>query len=89
MVPESSHRTDNHCAVFPVGLMERPVKATCPPGGVVLDPFSGTGTSVLVALQQSRRAVGIDISPTYTRTAAERIKTYMKTANERLVPLAA
>ena len=82
MVPEDMHREDAHCAVYPVGLMELPVKATCPPGGVVLDPFVGTGTSIVTALKCDRKAVGIDISDEFIRVARMRVKRYLETGSE-------
>lgn len=78
LAPESRHRADSHCAVYPEGLM--PVRATCPPSGVVLDPFSGTGTSVITAPKHGRRAVGIDISPEYCETARNRIERHLQQA---------
>lgn len=53
----------NHFAMFPPDLVERPILATCPPGGVVLDPFAGTGTTLEVANRLGRRAVGIELDP--------------------------
>lgn len=83
MVPENAHRTDSHCAVYPVGLMELPIKSTCPPGGVVLDPFAGTGTSIISALKHGRRGVGIDISAEYVARARNRIERYIQHGLER------
>jgi len=45
-----------------------------PEGGLVLDPFAGTGTTNLVAFQLGRRSVGLDISDEYLRTAEERCR---------------
>lgn len=53
----------NHFAMFPPDLVERPILATCPPGGVVLDPFAGTGTTLEVANRLGRRAIGIELDP--------------------------
>lgn len=82
MVPEDMHREDVHCAVYPVGLMEIPIQSTCPPGGIVLDPFVGTGTSIVTALKCNRRAVGIDISSEFIKVAQKRIKRYVETGSE-------
>lgn len=82
MVPEDIHREDAHCAVYPVALMELPIKATCPLHGIVLDPFAGTGTSVISALKHGRRAIGIDISPAFSKVAKSRITKYLKTGLE-------
>ena len=73
IVPEDTHRKDIHCAVYPTTLLEIPIKATCPPDGVVLDPFVGSGTTVLAALQHQRKSVGIDISEQYIELARNRI----------------
>ena len=54
-----------HFATFPVELPERCIKSGCKPGGVVLDPFSGSGTTGLAAARQGRRYVGIDLSAEY------------------------
>lgn len=54
-----------HFAVFPQALPERCIKAGCPPGGVVLDPFAGSGTTGLVAQRLGRQAVLIDVSMEY------------------------
>lgn len=53
-----------HFAMFPRDLVERCVKATVPRGGVVLDPFAGTGTTAEVANALMRRAVLIELDPT-------------------------
>jgi DNA modification methylase len=46
-------------------LAERCILAGCKPGGVVLDPFSGSGTTGLAATKQGRRYVGIDLNREY------------------------
>ena len=54
-----------HFAVFPPALAERAVLAGCKPGGTVLDPFSGSGTTGMVAARHGHRYVGIDASRDY------------------------
>lgn len=54
-----------HFAVMPAALPERCILAGCKPGGVVLDPFCGSGTTGMVAGRHGRRFVGIDLSSTY------------------------
>jgi DNA modification methylase len=61
-----------HFATFPPKLVEPCVKAGCPVGGVVLDPFAGTGTVGMVAQSLSRRAVLIDLNPEYLRQCLAR-----------------
>jgi hypothetical protein len=47
-------------APFPEALAEFFVKSLCPPGGIVLDPFSGSGSTVAACLRLGRRAIGLD-----------------------------
>lgn len=54
-----------HFAVMPPALAERCIVAGCRSGGVVLDPFCGSGTTGMVALKHGRRFVGIDLSAKY------------------------
>lgn len=74
IVTEDTWRTDSHCAVYPEELLRIPILSTCPENGIVLDPFSGTGTTVSAALKLGRRGVGIDLSPEYIEISEERIK---------------
>lgn len=64
----------HHFAVYLEALLERPIKACCPPGGVILDPFMGSGTTALVALSLGRKFVGIDGSQKYVDMARKRIE---------------
>lgn len=73
IVPEDTWRKDAHCAVFPEELLRVPILATCPAGGVVLDPFSGTGSTVDAAIRLGRRGIGIDISKQYVEVAEKRL----------------
>ena len=61
-------------APFPDGLVKRCLKIGCPPGGVVLDPFVGSGTTVRVALDTGRSGIGIDLSGEFCRHAAQMLK---------------
>ncbi|RIJ76586.1 site-specific DNA-methyltransferase [Nakamurella silvestris] len=54
-----------HFAVFPPELPRRCILAGCKPGGTVLDPFSGSGTTGMVALQNGRKYIGIDLNREY------------------------
>ena len=56
---------DAHFAVMPSTLAERCIIAGCRPGGTVLDPFSGSGTTGLAAAKHGRRYVGIDLNAEY------------------------
>ena len=61
----SSQGVNGHKAVFSEQLVELPILATCPPGGTVLDPFAGSGTTLNYARKHGRLSIGIDISPEY------------------------
>ncbi len=63
-----------HFAVYPEELCIRPIKSSCPPGGVVLDMFAGAGTTLVVAKKLGRRFTGCDINPDYVRIARKRLK---------------
>lgn len=54
-----------HFAVMPTALAERCIQAGCKPGGVALDPFSGSGTTGFAAARHGRRYIGIDLSAEY------------------------
>jgi site-specific DNA-methyltransferase (adenine-specific) len=72
IVPEDSQGRGAHFAPFPPDLCRIPILATCPPGGMVLDPFCGTGTTLYVARGLGRKSVGIDISKRYLEDAKKR-----------------
>jgi DNA modification methylase len=63
-----------HFATFPEELAETCIKAGCPAGGTVLDPFGGAGTTGLVADKLGRNAVLIELKPEYAAMAARRIR---------------
>jgi site-specific DNA-methyltransferase (adenine-specific) len=50
------------------------VRLACPPGGVVLDPFCGSGSTGVACVQTGRRFVGIELDPAYHEIARRRIK---------------
>lgn len=62
-----------HFAAFPPKLAETCIKAGCPKGGVVLDPFFGSGTTGMVAKRLNRRYIGIELNPDYCELAKQRI----------------
>ncbi len=63
-----------HFAVFPESLVETCIKAGCPDAGVVLDPFSGSGTVAVVAKRLRRHYVGIDCVEEYCEMARKRLR---------------
>ena len=76
IIPEDTQNRKEHYAVYPEDLCKIPILATCPKDGIVLDPFSGSGTTSLVALKHNRKSIGIDISEEYIEFSKERINEY-------------
>jgi DNA modification methylase len=72
IIPEDTQRREVHFAPYPIDLCRRPLLATCPPGGIALDPFCGTGTTLLAARHLGLKSVGIDISRRYLELTRER-----------------
>lgn len=58
-----------HYCVAPDMLYRLPIVATCPNGGIVLDPYCGTGTACKIAYELNRRSIGIDINEQYINQA--------------------
>lgn len=71
-VPLSKSR-DAHFAVFPEAIVETCIRATCPAGGVVLDPFFGTGTVGVVAERLGRNWLGMDCVEEFCRLSRRRL----------------
>jgi hypothetical protein len=70
MGSEFAHQNE---APFPEPLAEFFIRSFCPPGGLVLDPFSGSGTSVAVAAKVGRRGIGIDIRESQVELGRRRL----------------
>jgi site-specific DNA-methyltransferase (adenine-specific) len=62
-----------HFATYPEDLIEPMIKAGCPQGGVVLDPFMGAGTTAVVAKKLGRKFIGIELNPKYIEIAERRL----------------
>jgi DNA modification methylase len=62
-----------HPAIMPVRLALHLVSLACPPGGLVLDPFAGSGTTGIAALRRGRNFLGFELIPGYASEARERI----------------
>jgi len=74
-VPQTynQHYGVDHTAAMPEGLAEFFIKAACPKDGVVLDPFAGSATTVVIARRFGRRAGGIEIHEQFVKEAKRRI----------------
>lgn len=62
-----------HFAVFPQELARRMILGGCPPGGTVLDPFGGSGTTARVARKLERRSILIELNESYCEMASRRL----------------
>jgi site-specific DNA-methyltransferase (cytosine-N4-specific) len=61
--------SDGHSATFPPDLITPRIESSCPRGGLVLDPFAGTGRALAAAIRSGRRAVGFELSPEFAAAA--------------------
>ena len=77
ILPEDKIGVTAHYAPYPEALCVVPLLATCPPDGIALDMFTGTGTTNLVAKKLHRKSVGIDLSPAYIHSARLRTSTLL------------
>jgi DNA modification methylase len=68
--------SEAHFATFPEDLIVPCIKAGCPEGGTVLDPFMGAGTTALVAHKLNRNYIGTELNPEYCQIAEKRILPY-------------
>jgi DNA modification methylase len=62
-----------HFAGYPEKLIETPIKAGCPEGGLVLDPFMGSGTTAVVARKLGRDYLGFELNEKYVKIAEKRL----------------
>jgi site-specific DNA-methyltransferase (adenine-specific) len=69
----SEHGRAVHPTQKPVGIVRPLIEYSCPPGGVVLDPFAGSGSTLVAAREVGRRAIGIELSERYCEAAARRL----------------
>lgn len=76
----------DHPTQKPLEIIERMVKASCPPGGVVLDPFLGSGTTAVAARQCGRDFVGFELNPDYCQLIHSRLAALAPAALEPIAP---
>jgi len=79
-------RRNIHPTVKPIKLMAYLIALGCPPDGVVLDPFVGSGTTCIAAKQLVRKYIGIEINPKYVVLAQARINAYPVPLTEFIFP---
>jgi site-specific DNA-methyltransferase (adenine-specific) len=73
-----SHYKEAHFATFPEELVKPMVLAGCPSGGIVLDPFMGSGTTAVVAKLNDRKYIGVELNPDYIKMAKTRLEYAVK-----------
>jgi site-specific DNA-methyltransferase (cytosine-N4-specific) len=73
---------DGHSATFPVALIKPRILSSCPPNGLVVDPFCGTGRSLAVAIQNGRNARGCDLVDLYAKAALKNIRIIKEDSND-------
>jgi DNA modification methylase len=71
--------------VFPEALVEPCVKAGCPPGGLVLDPFMGSGTTAVVCRRLGRHYLGFELIPEYVELARRRLAVARETGDSATI----
>lgn len=84
-IPSSNYRGGHH-ATFPLELARRAIRAGCPEGGVVLDPFIGAGTTAVAAEELGRQWLGIDLNPDFAAHALSRVIAARPTGSTRASP---
>jgi adenine-specific DNA methylase len=73
----------NHPAMFPIALVERIIDIyTNKKNKIILDPFCGSGSTVIAALKKNMRAIGIDLNKDYIKMTQKRLKTFYKAFNK-------
>lgn len=72
-IPARPENPYAHCAPFPVELVQRCLACGCPEGGTVLDPFMGSGTTMVAAARSGHHALGVDLNDAYAALAVQRL----------------
>lgn len=77
---------NGHSATFPVEIIRPRIRSSCPPGGVVLDPFCGTGRALVEAVNAGRRAIGFEVSPQFHTVALKSLESVLAPLELCLTP---
>jgi DNA modification methylase len=70
--------SDQHFASYNTDLIKKPILAGCPEGGIIYDPFMGTGTTAIAALRSNRNFIGSEMSKDYIKICENNIKPYLQ-----------
>ena len=79
-------KTDHPCQ-FPVALVDRIIKSLTNPGDLIIDPFLGSGTTLIAAAINGRKSVGIEISRSYVDITRRRVELLMKGSLRWVIPI--
>lgn len=69
----SEHGRAVHPTQKPTGILRPLIEYSCPPDGIVLDPFAGSASTLIAAREMGRKAIGVEIDPDYCAAAARRL----------------
>lgn len=70
--------SSSHYASYNTDLIKKPILAGCPEGGIIYDPFMGTGTTAVAALRANRNFIGSEMSEEYIKICNSNIEPYLK-----------
>lgn len=71
--PVGSIKGNGHPAIFPEKIIREMIRMLSPKGGIVLDHYVGSGTTLLAALKENRHCIGIDVNKNYIKSSIERV----------------
>jgi site-specific DNA-methyltransferase (adenine-specific) len=74
----ANNGSNNHPTVKPIELMKYLIKLITPPGGIVLDPFNGSGSTGCAAVELGYDYIGCELDPAYVKIANKRIEAWLK-----------
>ena len=70
---QTMHGRAEHPTQKPIGILRPLIEYSCPPGGSVLDPFMGSGTTLVAAKELGRKSIGIEVEEKYCKIAVQRL----------------
>lgn len=84
-LPGEDRKKIGHPSPFPVELPKRCIKLFSFKNDLVLDPFLGSGTTLIAAFEEERKAIGVEIDKSYIEIAVKRVKDTITKKKERLI----
>lgn len=83
-IPLKPNKTTGHIAAFNIDLLKKPILATTPPNGIILDPFMGSGTTAVAAIKLNRQFIGCEGSEKYYQEAVRTIDSHRRIEEAKL-----